>query len=127
MADVNRGNRPLSPHISIYRPQLNSITSILSRITGAALNVTFIAIVVWLLAAAWSAPALDAVNAVLASKLGLIFWTASLWAFWYHFCAGLRHLLWDTGAGFDLKFVDASGWVVIVASFLLTAATLFII
>ena len=51
MADVNRGNRPLSPHLSIYRPQLTSVTSILTRITGNALLITALLVVWWLLAA----------------------------------------------------------------------------
>ena len=55
MADVNRGNRPLSPHLTIYRPQLTSMTSILTRITGNAMLVAALLIVWWFLAAATSA------------------------------------------------------------------------
>ncbi|MEM9715630.1 MAG: succinate dehydrogenase, cytochrome b556 subunit [Pseudomonadota bacterium] len=127
MADVNRGNRPLSPHLQVYRPQLNSITSIINRITGAGLNVTFILLVAWLLAAAWSPEAFAFVDGLLTSTLGSIILIASLWALWYHFCGGLRHLIWDTGAGFDLKFVDASGWAIIIASFVLTGLTLLLV
>lgn len=127
MADVNRGKRPLSPHLSIYRPQLNSVTSILNRVTGAALNFTFLLLVAWFFAAAYSDAALGFMNELLTSALGKMVLILSLWGFWYHFCAGLRHLLWDTGRGFDLKFVDASGWIVIGASFAFTALTLFLI
>jgi succinate dehydrogenase / fumarate reductase cytochrome b subunit len=54
MADVNRGNRPLSPHLTIYRPQVTSITSILTRITGNAMLLAALWIVWWFLAAATS-------------------------------------------------------------------------
>lgn len=127
MADVNRGNRPLSPHLQVYRPQLNSMTSIINRVTGAGLNVTFILLVAWLLAAAWSPEAFALVDGLLTSTLGSIILIASLWALWYHFCGGIRHLIWDTGAGFDLKFVDISGWVVISTSFILTGLTLWLV
>ena len=124
MADVNRGNRPLSPHLQVYRPQLNSITSILNRITGAGLNVTFILLAVWFLAAAWTPESFALIDGFLSSWFGSLVLIASLWALWYHFCAGIRHLIWDTGAGFDLKFVDASGWIVIGTSVVLTVLTL---
>ena len=127
MADVNRGNRPLSPHLQVYRPQLNSITSILNRVTGAGLNVTFILLVAWLLSAAWSPEVFAVVDGFMTSVLGSIILIASLWALWYHFCAGIRHLIWDTGAGFDLSFVDASGWIIIIASFVLTGLTLLLV
>ena len=124
MADVNRGNRPLSPHLQVYRPQLNSITSILNRVTGAGLNVTFILLVAWMLSAAWSPEAFAVIDGFMTSFVGSAILIASLWALWYHFCAGIRHLIWDTGAGFNLKFVDASGWIVVGTSILLTLVTL---
>jgi len=106
---------------------LNSITSIINRITGLGLNVTFILIVAWLLSAALSPEAFTLVDGFMSSTIGSIILIASLWALWYHFCGGIRHLIWDTGAGFDLKFVDISGWVVIGASFSLTALTLWLL
>ncbi|MDH5531157.1 MAG: succinate dehydrogenase, cytochrome b556 subunit, partial [Paracoccaceae bacterium] len=92
MADVKQGNRPLSPHLQIYRPQLTSITSILTRITGNALIVAGVLIVWWLLAAATSPGYFAYADAVLRSWFGKLIFLGSIWAVWYHFLAGLRHL-----------------------------------
>jgi len=70
MADVNRGNRPLSPHISIYRPQWTSITSILTRITGNALIVASVMIVWWFLAASYGPEYFATANGFLTSWFG---------------------------------------------------------
>lgn len=127
MADVNRGNRPLSPHIQIYRPQLTSITSILTRITGNALIVGAFLVVWWLLAAATSEAHFETANAVLTSWFGDLVMFGSLWALWYHFLAGLRHLYWDTGRGFDLKTATLLGWGVVIGSVVLTLLTVVIV
>ena len=84
MADVNRGNRPLSPHLSIYRPQLTSVTSILTRVTGNALIVAGLLIVWWFLAAATSPEAFERANWWLTSVLGDLIMAFSLWGIWYH-------------------------------------------
>ena len=89
MADVNRGDRPLSPHLQVYRPQLTSITSILTRITGNALIVAALLIVWWLLAAATSAEYFAVADGVLRSWFGKLVLLGSVWAVWYHFLAGL--------------------------------------
>ena len=122
MADVNRGNRPLSPHISIYRPQVNSITSIINRITGVAMILAAVLIVWWLLAAATGTAYFDFVNGLLTSWLGLLIMFGSLWALWFHFLGGIRHLVMDFGKGYELKSVDFWGWAIIVLSFVLTGA-----
>lgn len=124
MADVNRGNRPLSPHISIYRPQVNSITSIINRITGVAMTLAAVLIVWWLLAAATSPAYFDFVNGLLTSWLGLLIMFGSLWALWFHFLGGIRHLIMDFGVGYELKSVNFWGWAVVVLSFVLTAASI---
>jgi succinate dehydrogenase / fumarate reductase cytochrome b subunit len=124
MADVNRGNRPLSPHISIYRPQINSITSIINRITGVAMTLAAVLIVWWLLAAATSPAYFDFVNGLLTSWLGLLIMFGSLWALWFHFLGGIRHLIMDFGVGYELKSVNFWGWAVVVLSFVLTAASI---
>ena len=127
MADVNRGNRPLSPHLTIYRPQLTSITSILTRITGNALLLGALLIVWWLLAAATSAEYFAVADAVVTSFLGDLIMTLSLWALWYHALAGVRHLIWDSGIGFDLETAEKMGWAVIGGSVVLTILTLIVI
>lgn len=127
MADVNRGDRPLSPHLTIYRPQLTSISSILTRITGNALIVAVLLIVWWLLAAATGPAYFATANGVLTSWFGDLVLTLSLWAVWYHYLAGLRHLYFDAGKGLDIPTAEKLGWVCIIGSVVLTIITLIII
>jgi len=127
MADVNRGNRPLSPHLTIYRPQLTSITSILTRITGNALLLGALLVVWWLLAASTSPEAFARADGVITSWFGDLIMFLSLWALWYHLLAGLRHLIWDNAIGLELDTAYKLGYAVIGGSVLLTAITLAII
>jgi len=127
MADVNRGNRPLSPHLTIYRPQLTSMTSILTRITGNAMLVAALLIVWWFLAAATSESAFDTANGFLTSWFGDLVLFLSLWGMWYHTLAGVRHLIWDNAIGLDLDTAYKLGYAVIGGSILLTLITVFII
>ncbi|MCV2882641.1 succinate dehydrogenase, cytochrome b556 subunit [Actibacterium sp. XHP0104] len=127
MADVNRGNRPLSPHLQIYRPQLTSITSILTRITGAGLLVGALLVVWWLLAASTGEGYFEMADAVLTSFIGDVVMFLSLWALWYHTFAGVRHLIWDTGRGFDIPTATKLGWAVIIGSVLATLFTVVVI
>ena len=123
MADVNRGNRPLSPHLSIYKPQITSITSILTRITGNALLISTVLAVWWLMAAASGPAAFAIADSVLTSWFGDIVLFLSLWGIWYHMLAGLRHLIWDAGYGLDLPSATRLGWSVIIGSVIMTLAT----
>lgn len=124
MADVNRGNRPLSPHLSIYRNQINMVTSILNRITGVGMVLAAIMIVWWLLAAASGPEYYEAVNGWMTSWFACLIWFGSIWAFWFHFLGGLRHLVMDFGYGYELSQVNFWGWALVIASFVLTALTL---
>ena len=123
MADVNRGNRPLSPHLTIYRPQLTSITSILTRITGNALLLGALLIVWWLLAAATSPEAFSVADWVLTSIFGKLMMLGSIWAIWYHTLAGVRHLIWDNAVGLELETAYKLGWFVVVGSVMMTIIT----
>ena len=123
MADVNRGNRPLSPHLTIYRPQMTSISSIFVRITGNALLAATLLLIAWLLAASTSAAAFAWVQCVITSWFGDLVFLLSLWALWYHMLGGLRHLIWDTGRGLELKTAERMGWMMIIGSLLLTVLT----
>ena len=125
MADVNRGNRPLSPHISVYRRQINMITSILNRITGVAMTLAAVLIVWWLLAAATSASYFEFVDGLLTSWLGLLIMFGSLWALWFHFLGGIRHLIMDFGIGYENKVVDFGGWAIVILSFIITAVSIY--
>ncbi len=127
MADINRGDRPLSPHLTIYRPQLNSITSILNRITGNALLVGAGLVIWWLVAAATGPAAFAIANRAITSVLGNLVMIGSLWALWYHTLGGVRHLIWDMGLGLDMATADRMGWAIIGGSVVLTALTLILI
>ncbi|MDC0146970.1 succinate dehydrogenase, cytochrome b556 subunit [Amylibacter sp.] len=115
-----KGNRPLSPHLTIYRPQMSSISSILVRITGVSLALGFILIITWLLSASTNVYYFDCINSILTSWFGIVVLIGSVWALCYHSLGGIRHLIWDMGFGFDLKIADRLGWMVIVGSFILT-------
>jgi len=123
MADVNRGNRPLSPHLQVYRPQLNSITSILNRITGNALLLGAFLFVWWLIAAATGSAYFAVVDGILTSFIGDVIMLGSLWALWWHTLGGVRHLIWDTGRGLGLETADRMGWGIIIGSVALAFLT----
>ncbi|NHQ74496.1 succinate dehydrogenase, cytochrome b556 subunit [Roseovarius gahaiensis] len=127
MADVNRGDRPLSPHLQVYRPQLTSITSILTRLTGNALIVAALLVVWWLLAAATGPEYFAMANAVVTSWFGDLVFTLSLWAIWYHYFAGLRHLIYDSGKGLEIETAEKLGIACIAGSVIMTIITLIII
>lgn len=127
MADVNRGDRPLSPHLTIYRPQLTSMTSILTRITGNALLISALLVVWWFLAAATSAEAFAVADGVLTSWFGDLVMTLSVWGLWYHSLAGVRHLIWDQGVGLDLETAYKLGYATIGGSLLLTLLTVILV
>lgn len=124
MADVNRGKRPLSPHLTIYRPQLTSITSILTRITGNALVLGALLIVWWLLAAAMSVEAFAVADWAITSIWGKVIMQGSIWALWYHTLAGVRHLIWDNAVGLDLEVAYILGWTVVIGSAVMTIVTI---
>ncbi len=113
-------NRPLSPHLQVYRPQLTSMLSITHRLTGVALAIGTFLLVWWLVAAATGPEAYATAQAAISSVIGrlLLFgWTLALF---YHLCNGIRHLFWDAGYGYELKSAYASGWAVMAGSVALT-------
>lgn len=122
MADVNRGNRPLSPFMigQVYRPQITSVLSIIHRITGVAMTLAAVLIVWWFLAAASGPEYLETAEWYLTSWIGHLVLLGSLWALWFHFCNGIRHLYWDLGYGFELDKVTRSGMFTVAASVVLT-------
>ncbi|MDG4649482.1 succinate dehydrogenase, cytochrome b556 subunit [Roseibacterium sp. SDUM158017] len=124
MADVNRGNRPLSPHLQVYRPQLNSITSILVRITGTAMIVSAVLLVWWMVGVASGEAYFAYVDGLVTSLLGDVVMSLSVLGLWYHALGGLRHLIWDTGRGLDPRTADKMGWAMLGGSVVLTVITL---
>lgn len=127
MAEIKRVERPLSPHLQIYRPQLTAISSILTRITGNALIAGVMLAVWWLFAAAVSPEYFAVANAVATSWFGDLVFTCSAWAVWYHYLAGLRHLYFDAGKGLDVATAEKLGWGVVIGSFVLTILTIVIV
>lgn len=119
---MDQAERPLSPHLQIYRPQLTSVLSISHRLTGIALSVGSPLLVGWLIAAAAGPPTYAALHAFLGSWLGLALLLCWTYAFFFHLCNGIRHLSWDAGYGFGLGTIYASGWIVVGASASLTLA-----
>jgi len=119
--------RPLSPHLQIYRWQVPMLTSILTRITGHALVAGVVLAVWWLLAAATSDAYFATANAVATSWFGDLVFTGSLWAVWYHYLAGLRHLYYDAGKGLDIPTAEKLGWACIIGSVVLTVITILLV
>jgi succinate dehydrogenase / fumarate reductase, cytochrome b subunit len=115
--------RPLSPHLQIYRWQLTSVMSILHRITGIGLAVAAVLLVSWLGTAADGTEPFARMQGFLGSPLGLIVLFGCTVALFYHLCNGMRHLVWDTGHGLDLKSVYLGGWLVLAGTATLTILT----
>jgi len=113
--------RPLSPHLQIYRPQINMVMSILHRITGAALYVGSLLLAWWLFAAATGPDYFAFVNGLFSTWPGMIVLVGYTWALIHHMLGGLRHFVWDTGAGFDIATVNLLSWATIVLSVPMTA------
>ena len=129
MAEPKRVERPLSPFMigPYYRPQLTSITSILTRITGNGLIVGCLLIAWWFIAAASGPAAYALANAVITSWFGDLVFTLSAWALWYHYLAGVRHWIFDSGRGLDIPTAEKLGWAVIIGSVVLTLLTIVIV
>ncbi len=125
MADVNRGSRPLSPHLSVYKPEWTMVLSISHRITGVGLALGAL-ILAWLFLAAASGPEYYAeVEAWLGTWIGQLVIAGSVFALWYHFGNGVRHLLWDIGWGLELDRARKTGQAVIGFAAVATLYTLF--
>jgi succinate dehydrogenase / fumarate reductase cytochrome b subunit len=119
-AGAPRRRRPVSPNIQIYRPQLTSVLSIANRITGIVLCLGAVGLVAWLIAAASGPEAYAAVRGAIFSWEGQVVLFGFTFAFFMHLCGGIRHLVWDTVHGFELRAIYIGGWAVVAASVLLT-------
>ena len=120
---MNVDNRPLSPHLQIYRPQLTSVMSISHRATGIVLALGLVALTYWLMAAASGPAAFATAQAIFGSIIGRVLMFVWSYCLFYHLCNGVRHLVWDTGHALDLDDVYTSGYVAIIASVVLTLVT----
>jgi succinate dehydrogenase / fumarate reductase cytochrome b subunit len=117
--------RPLSPHLSIYRFAYTMATSILHRASGVLLSAGLLLLAAWLVALASGPESYAALAACLGSWPGRVVLALVLLAFCYHFCNGIRHLLWDVGLGLERAAARRSAIVVVIAA--LAAAILLVV
>lgn len=123
MAEIKQMiDRPLSPHLSIYRPLINMVMSIVHRITGGANYVGTLLIAAWLVSAAMGPETYNTVNALFGHPLGKLVLLGYSWSVIHHMLGGMRHLIWDTGRGLEIGAVNALSWLTILGSLALTAA-----
>jgi len=113
--------RPLSPHLQVYRPQLTSVLSITHRISGVVLSIGLIPLIAWVLALSAGAESFASIQALYAHPVMTVAWVGWTLALFYHLCNGVRHLLWDAGYLLDIKSAYTSGWTVVVLAFVFTA------
>ncbi|MDH3305069.1 MAG: succinate dehydrogenase, cytochrome b556 subunit [Gammaproteobacteria bacterium] len=118
---MSNDDRPLSPHISIYRWPITMVLSILHRISGIVLSVGFVVLVAWLFDAAAGPEAYTVFMSVMDSLVGQVMLIALSFAFFYHLSNGARHLLWDAGRGLEKSQANQSSWLVLIATVVLTA------
>ena len=112
--------RPVSPHIQIYRPQLPSILSILHRVTGLFLVFGLIVVCSWLVCVALGEESFQMFNSIWSTLVGKILTLGLVFSLVYHCLNGIRHLFWDYGYGFELKSVYLSGGIVVLLSVFVT-------
>lgn len=127
MSEAKRVERPLSPHLQIYRWHIPMLTSILTRVTGHALVAGVMLGVAWLLSAAFSDEAFETMNGIATCWFGDLVFTGTAWAVWYHLLAGLRHLYYDAGKGLDIPTAEKLGWGVIIGSVVMTVLTILVV
>lgn len=116
-------DRPLSPHLQIYKLPLNALLSITHRLTGLLLALGAVGVVVMLIAAASGSQIYQTFHAATLHWLGQVVLVGFTLALYYHLCAGIRHLVWDVGYGYDLHVARIGSWLVILAAIVLTVLT----
>ncbi|GGK51560.1 succinate dehydrogenase, cytochrome b556 subunit [Salinarimonas ramus] len=114
--------RPQSPNMQNYRPQLTSVMSFGHRLSGSALVFFAFGLSAWLVAGAAGPLVFDDAQAVVHSIAGRVMLILASLAVFYHLCNGIRHLIWDSVHGFELRAIYAGGWAVVGASLFLTSA-----
>ncbi len=120
MSDSKAQDRPLSPHLQVYRWEWTMLYSILHRMTGVGLAVGTTVLVWWLVAMAIGPGAFDLVQSFLGSIIGRLMLFGWTWALFYHLANGIRHLFWDAGMGFELETGRLTGHTVLASSVVLT-------
>ena len=120
MSNKLEAERPLSPHLQIYRPMLTMMMSIAHRITGASLAVGFVLLTWWLVAVSIGPEAYACVDAFFSSLIGRLLLFLFTWALIHHMLGGIRHLIWDTGHGLDKVSIEVFAWLTLISSIMLT-------
>lgn len=120
MSESRNAGRPLSPHLQIYKRTLTMMMSIVHRATGIVLYAGTLLLVWWLSAAAASDEYFALVQAVFGSWIGQLVMFGFTWALVHHSAGGIRHLIWDTGRGFDLPSVETSARITLASSIVIT-------
>lgn len=116
----NTHNRPLSPHLQVYKLPLTGMLSITHRATGVVLAIGTLLVTYWLAAIAGGEESFNSANAILGSWFGKLVLFGWSWALFYHLSNGIRHLIWDIGFGFDIATANLTSKIVVAASFVLT-------
>lgn len=117
---MTSADRPLSPHLQVYRPQLTSVLSILHRATGIVLVLGLVLLVAWLMAAAQGPDPFALAQELAGGWFGRLVLFGFTFCLFYHLSNGIRHLAWDAGLGFALETAYATGWTVVSAAVVLT-------
>lgn len=118
--------RPLSPHLSIYKPQISSVLSIGHRITGCGLFLSTTLMMWWF--ALWVFSDFDSwYLAIFDYTLIKVMIFFTIYGYSYHLCTGIRHLIWDIGIGYDISSMKFSGWVAVCGSLILTLILTYLI
>ena len=112
--------RPISPHLQVYKPQITSVLSIFHRITGVALTLGITLLVCWILTLSLGEKYFEYFSIFIKSWFGLLILFGFTFALNYHLCNGIRHLFWDAGYGYEIETVHKSGLAVLVVSCVLT-------
>ena len=117
-------NRPLSPHLQIYKPQLTSVLSITHRGTGVLLTAGAFFLSFWLLALASGPEQFENLQTHISKWYGQCILYAFVFSLYFHLCNGIRHLFWDVGLGFDIDVAYKTGYAVVAGTVVLTLLTL---
>ena len=116
---MNKENRPLSPHLTVYKPQITSVMSILHRITGIFQSLGTICIFLLIASLTLGQDYYNIINILFDSLIGKVFLYFYIFSVCYHLCNGIRHLVWDLGYGFEIKNVYYTGYITILSALIL--------
>ena len=113
-------DRPLSPHLQVYKPLFTMVMSIMHRITGSALYFGTALVAWWFIATANGEASYETVSGIFGSIPGRLVLFGYTWALFHHMLGGIRHLIWDTGAALDKTSIEVAAWLTIISSVVLT-------